>query len=135
MANNQIGIPRGAEFAFGAAAATLTSQAALVDALDAKVGILLAAEGVLAGFIFGSSRDVSSVILILSLVSLLTSAAFAIASFWPRRFASVPDARTLGAIVAGNPGLSEPELKWMFIRNAVEGIEDNRFVLHGKLSG
>lgn len=131
--NGNFPVPATASFAFDTAVSTLTRQDALVDSLDAKIGVLLAAEGVLAGFIFGATRNVASPILFCGLFSLVASSALAIVSFWPRAFATVPDARALASIAAGNIGMSEPELKWMFIRNAVEGIEENREVLHAKV--
>lgn len=126
-------IPVAASAAFDTALSTLARQDALVDALDAKVGTLLAAEGVLAAFVFGVSRDLPAAFLSCALGSLLISAGFALASFWPRRFAAVPDARAFASLAAGSPDMTERELKWWFIRNAIEGIEENRYLVHRKV--
>lgn len=47
------GVPQGAEFAFDSAIRSLDDQLSRIDALDAKAGILLVADGILAGLIFG----------------------------------------------------------------------------------
>ena len=46
--------PQGASFAFDNAAKALDEQLGRIESLDAKAGILLAADGVLAGLLFAT---------------------------------------------------------------------------------
>ena len=46
--------PHGASFAFDNAAKALDEQMGRIESLDAKAGVLLAADGVLAGLLFAT---------------------------------------------------------------------------------
>ena len=46
--------PQGASFAFDNAARSLDEQLGRIESLDAKAGVLLAADGVLAGLLFAT---------------------------------------------------------------------------------
>jgi hypothetical protein len=126
--------PVASEFAFETAAVRLAGQSSEIDALDAKVGIALAADGVLAGLVFGVRPGAGSAwIVVTAALSLAGSGVAALLSFWPRRYALVPDVRALATMCAANPHTSSASLKWRFIRNAVEAVERNQRLLHHKV--
>jgi hypothetical protein len=126
--------PVGSDLAFDTASARLAAQSAEIDALDAKVGVALAADGVLVGFMFGTRTAVGSVWTIVAAgLALAVSGVAALLSFWPRRFIAVPEVRALAAMCISFPRASSAMLKWRWISTAVEAVEQNQRLLHHKV--
>jgi hypothetical protein len=86
-------VPDGAPFAYNVAGAALDEQLRRIEVLDSKAGILIAADGVLAGLLFGRSslilaapRALSAIVVGLVLISLLLG----LIAFANRRYGTAP---------------------------------------------
>lgn len=118
-------IPDGASFAFDVARTTLEEQLRRIEALDGKAGILIAAGGVLAGFLFGRGSlllDAPRLIVGIAAIALTSSLVFALLAFWTRRYDVAPRPEALSQLMAAR----EEWLKWRFIPNVLNAIAVNR---------
>ncbi|MGH2658410.1 MAG: hypothetical protein ACRDHS_01800 [Actinomycetota bacterium] len=118
-------IPDGAGFAFDVARTALDEQLRRIEALDGKAGILIAAGGVLAGFLFGRGSllfDAPRLILGVAAITLTGSLVLALLAFWTRRYDLAPRPEALSQLMAAR----EEWLKWRFIPNALNAIAVSR---------
>ena len=86
-------VPRSAGFVFEIAGAALTEQLGRIDSLDSKAGILLAGDGILAGFVFGHQAFVASAPASVAIVAgffLLVSLACTVIAFANRDYELAP---------------------------------------------
>jgi len=106
-------IPHGAGFAYDVATAALDEQLRRIEALDSKAGILIAADGVLAGLLFGRSSLITTAprwlgALVVGLVVL--SLLLGLMSFANRRYRRTPRPqaaiRFMAASAIGSGGVS-----------------------------
>jgi hypothetical protein len=93
-------VPQSASSVFDVAVHSIAEQLARIDSLDSKAGILLAADGVLAGLIFVRGGVVASAPLGLALVvsvTILLSLLCTLVSFADREYLARPRAETVEA--------------------------------------
>lgn len=125
-------LPQGASFAFDNAAKALDEQLGRIDSLDAKAGILLAADGVLAGLLFARNslvfqapRALGAAVTIFLLFSIL----LALLAFSTRKYEMAPTPETvIGLMDQGGDGW----LKWRFLGNVIVALRINRSKLEQK---
>jgi hypothetical protein len=118
-------IPDGASFAFDVARTSLDEQLGRIEALDGKAGILIAAGGVLAGFLFGRGSlllDAPRLIVGIAAIALTSSLVFALLAFWTRRYDLAPRPEALSQLMEAR----EEWLRWRFIPNVLNAIAVNR---------
>lgn len=118
--------PIGATFAFDNAKYALEEQLQRIEALDAKAGVLLAADGVLAGLLFATSSvlfQAPRVIGIGVAVSLFLSLLFALLALLARKYEIAPSPpAVVGLMEQGD----ENWLKWRFLGNLLVALDINR---------
>lgn len=120
-------------FAFDVAAASLNEQLKRIEALDAKAGILIAADGVLAGFLLASDgvlRRAPLWIGVAITAVLFASIALALGSFANRKYETAP---TPAAVVGLMGEGGENWLKWRFLANLLNAVDINRPKLQRKV--
>lgn len=125
--------PKAAEFAFNNAVRVLDGQNLRVDSMDTKAGILLAADGVLAGFLVGAD----SVLLrapkcfaTVAVILLVLASIFALGAFYPRKYHAAPVAQA----VADDSDNHDDDLalKWSWVGNVLEAVAFNNKALEHK---
>lgn len=125
-------LPSGAAFAYENAAKGLDEQLRRIEALDAKAGVLLAADGVLAGLLFATDsiplRAPRPVGIAITL-ALLASIVLALAAFASRKYETAP---TPEAVIGLMGHGDEAWLKWRFLGNMVVALAINRRKLQRK---
>lgn len=117
-------IPRGAPFAYAVAERSLEEQLGRIEALDAKAGIVIATNGVLAGLLFGrSSLLLTMPEALAGVISLLvgTSLLLALIAFATRRYSIAPQAEAVRELM----GWGEEWLRWRFLGNLEEALLEN----------
>jgi len=117
-------VPDGASFAFDVARMALDEQLRRIEALG-KAGILIAAGGVLAGFLFGRGSlllDAPRLIVGIAAITLTGSLVLALLAFWTRRYDVAPRPQALSQLMAAR----EEWLRWRFIPNVLNAIAVNR---------
>ncbi len=122
----------GASFAFDNAAKALDEQLGRIESLDAKAGVLLAADGVLAGLLFATDSVLFQAPRILGVavtVSLLFSILLALLAFSTRKYETAP---TPEAVIGLMEQGSEAWLKWSFLGNLILALTINRSKLGRK---
>jgi hypothetical protein len=125
------GIPQSATFAFDVAVRAVDEQLSRIDSLDSKAGILLAADGVLAGLIFVRGGVVARAPIGLGLivsVTILFSLVCTLVSFADREYLARPRAETVAQLAAA----PEDWIKWRLIGNVLRSVETNRARLRSK---
>ena len=98
-------IPQSASFVFDPAVRSIDEQLGRIDSLDSEAGILLAADGVLAGLIFVREGIVTAAPIGLALtasISILISLVCTLVSFADREYLASPRAEMV-ARLAGDP--------------------------------
>ena len=116
--------PPGASFAFEMGIRTLDDQLRRVDSFDTKAGILIAADGVLAGLLFSARPSLvgSPRVLAISVAFLVTmSLLLALIAFANRRYRTAPQPTAVVRMMSA----PEPWLKWRFLGNLEEAIMAN----------
>ena len=124
--------PQGALFAFGNAAKALDEQLGRIESLDAKAGVLLAADGVLAGLLFATDSVLIHAPRALGVaitVSLLFSILLALQAFSTRKYETAP---TPEAVIGLMEQVLDAWLKWRFLGNVVVALTINRSKLERK---
>lgn len=127
------GVPQSAAFAFDVVARAIGEQLARIDSLDSKAGILLAADGVLAGLIFVREGVVAKAPIGLALivsVTILLSLVCTLVSFADREYLASPRAETVAHLAAA----PEDWIKWRLMGNLLRAVETNRARLRSKAS-
>jgi hypothetical protein len=129
-------IPAGAAFAFDVSKAALAEQLRRLEALDTKAGILLAADGVLAGLFLGSSstlRLAPKLVAVAALAALIVSMLLSLLAFGTRRYQLAPHPEALIRFMARGEGW----LKWRFLGNLIDALDRNRdnLVMKARLLG
>lgn len=106
-------------------------QLGRIDSLDSKAGILLAADGILAGLVFGRQALVAQAPAGLAIVVgsfLLTSLACSVIAFANRTYSTAPRADELASLASA----SEDWIRWNFVGNVLEAVATNRQTLARK---
>jgi hypothetical protein len=116
--------PRGAPFAYAVAERSLQEQLSRIEALDAKAGIVIATNGVLAGLLFSRSsllltmpELLAGAIVLLVGISLL----LALVAFATRKYLTAPEAQAVRQLM----GAGEDWLRWRFLGNLEEALREN----------
>jgi hypothetical protein len=116
--------PQGIDYVYDTALDSLRQQLSWIDALDTKAGILIAADGVVAGVVLASDSLIapSSVWTVLIATLLLSSLALALLAFATRRYEIAPDPSELtDSMSLGDERL----LKWTTVPSVLEAIDVN----------
>lgn len=122
-------LPPGSGFAYDLGERILASQSAQVDAVDTKAAVILAVDGVIAGFLLRSPfHNAPRTAAIVASSSLLVSLISALLAFWTARYSTGPEF----AAVAGRVRGSEAWIKWRFLPNLAEAIQANEVKLKRK---
>jgi hypothetical protein len=124
--------PQGASFAFDNAAKALDEQMGRIESLDAKAGVLLAADGVLAGLLFATDSVLTQAPRALGVsvtISLLFSILLALLAFSTRKYETAP---TPEAVISLMEQGGDAWLKWRFLGNVVVALTINRGKLERK---
>jgi hypothetical protein len=124
-------VPQSAPFAFDVARGALREQLSRIDSLDSKAGILLAADGILAGLIFGRGELVMHAPRLIAAsagVSVLGSLACALRAFAGRNYQLAPKPDEVARLAAA----LEDWLRWNFMGNVLEAVDRNRVRLEQK---
>jgi len=123
--------PAGAGFAYEVALRSLDEQLERIEALDTKAAVLLTADGVIAGFLFGRDsaiREAPDWLAIAAIAGLMASFILALVTFASRRYQQAPPAVAV-ARRAQAPG---DWLKWRFLANVHLAIDVNNSKLRQK---
>lgn len=124
-------VPPGSSFAYDAGLASLDEQRKRADALDSKAGILLAAAGLFAGFVFRGDSLLTRApraVGVSGAVLLIASIAVALLAFANRSYRSAPTP----AVAVRMMAFPEDWLRWRFLGNVLEAVEVNRRKLRDK---
>ena len=124
-------VPKGAAFAYEVAVRTLDDQLERIGALDTKAAVLLTADGVIAGFLFGRDSVIGQApdwLAITAIAWLLASFILSLLAFASRRYQQAPPAVAV-ARRAQAPG---DWLKWRFLANVHRAIDVNNSKLGQK---
>lgn len=124
-------VPQSAEFAFDSAIRSLNEQLSRIDALDAKAGILLAADGILAGLIFGRDAYVGRApwwVALAAGAGVLASLACALRAAANRNYKLAPDPGRLAQLAQAPPDW----IRWRLIGNVLDAADKNRAKLRQK---
>lgn len=124
-------VPRGASFAYAVAERNLDEQLGRIEALDSKAGILIAADGVLSGLLFGRSSLLLSMprplgVLIALLVG--SSLLLGLIAFGNRRYRRAPGVESVIRLMA----FGEDWLRWRFLGSFQLALEENGTKLRWK---
>ena len=95
-----------------------------VDGLDSKAGVIVAADGVLAGFLLsGNSQlaDAPDWLATVLVISVFLSITTALLAFATRRFKNAPSFDATMRLMTGGADW----LKWRFLRNIQDSIHEN----------
>jgi hypothetical protein len=124
--------PGGASFAFDNATRALDEQLRRIEALDSKAGVLLAADGVLAGLLFATDSillEAPELVGIAVTAALLASIVLALTAFATRKYETAPTPEAVIGLM--NQG-DEVWLKWRFLGNMAVALSINRRKLQRK---
>lgn len=125
-------IPPGAPFAFDMALRALDEQLGRIEALDTKAGVLVAADGVVAGFLLGRGSVLARAPLPLAravIALLFLSMCSALLAFATRRWETAPAPEAMARWLGGG---DEGWLRWRFLPNVLDALDDNRPQLRRK---
>lgn len=117
-------VPEGSGFAYDVGVQAIREQLSRIEALDSKAGILIAADGVLAGLLFqGDSllQRIPSAIAAIGLIGVLGSLLLALLSFLNREYRVAPSFPASMTLMAA-PG---EWLKWRFLGSLEEALQEN----------
>jgi hypothetical protein len=125
------GVPQSAAFAYETAQHALDQQSRRIDSIDAKAGILLAADGILAGLIFGRETFVSRAPVAVASVAgggILLSLACALRALATRDYSLAPEPRSLARLSAAPPDW----IRWRLMGNMLDAVDESRRRLRQK---
>jgi hypothetical protein len=125
-------LPLGASFAFDNAVRALDEQLGRIESLDAKAGVLLAADGVLAGLLFATDSVLIRAPRALGVavtISLQFSILLALLAFSTRKYETAP---TPEAVIGLMEQGGDAWLKWRFLGNVVVALTIDRGKLERK---
>lgn len=125
------GVPQAATFAFDVTSRSIDEQFRRVDTLDSKAGTLLAADGIIAGLIFGRGwlpQETPVAIALAAGVAVLVSLAAALVAFSNRNYQIAPAPEAVTAL-ANAP---EDWIRWRLIGNMLAAVDINRVKLRQK---
>lgn len=122
-------LPPGSGFAYDLGERILASQSAQVDAIDTKAAVILAVDGVIAGFLLRSPfHDAPRTAAFVASSSLIISLISALLAFWTASYSTGPEF----AVVADRVQGTEAWIKWRFLPNLAEAIQANEVKLKRK---
>ena len=124
-------VPNGSGFAYEVGVEAIREQLRRIEALDSKSGILIAADGVLAGLLFqGNSllQRIPSAVAAIGLIGVLGSLLLALLSFLNREYRLAPSFPASMALMAA-PG---EWLRWRFLGSIEQALEENNHRLATK---
>lgn len=124
-------VPNSASFAYDTCVRLLDEIAREVATIDSNAGVLIAADGVIVGFLLGRAPAQSGGLIAAGSIAstlVLASLALAVIAFAVRVAESAPDVRSL----IGSVNLLEESLKWEFVGNLADTVADNRARLRRK---
>jgi hypothetical protein len=124
-------VPSGAGFSYEVATRFLDEQLGRIEALDAKAGVLIAADGVLAGLLFVRGSLVAQApksLAFTAVIALILSLSLALVAFSNRRYESAPAPEAVARFMRAD----EQWLRWRFIGNMLDALEVNRGKLEWK---
>ncbi len=125
------GVPRSAEFAFEIARAALAEQLTRIDALDSKAGLLLAADGLIAGLLFGQQtllRQAPVWVTVGAAIGVLGAFTCALVAFAARHYQLAPEPGKVAELAQA----PSDWLQWRFIGNVLKAVDTNRAKLDRK---
>jgi hypothetical protein len=125
------GVPQSAAFAYETAQRALDQQSRLIDSIDAKAGILLAADGILAGLIFGRETFISRAPVAVASVAgggILLSLACALRALATRNYSLAPEPSDL----AGLSAAPAEWIQWRLMGNMLDAVDEGRRRLRQK---
>lgn len=117
-------VPAGAGFAYASSLRSLDEQLRRIEALDTKAGILLAADGVLAGFLFTRGSillEAPEWIGIFAATAVLISMTLALLGFATRNYTTAPRAQA----IARRASAPQAWLEWRSVPNVLRAIDAN----------
>jgi hypothetical protein len=117
--------PPGVDFMFETAVRALDEQMRWIDALDTKAGVMLAADGVIAGLVLTRGSLLLRApewVGVLVAVLLFISLVLALLSFSTRRFELAPD---ISALVPAARSTSAESLRWTALPDVLVALEIN----------
>lgn len=124
-------IPAGASFTFDTGVRRLAEQSKRLDALDNKAAVVIAIDGVLAGFLMGDFNErlaAAPIVGIVTTAALAISLVTALSAFWTRRYESAPAVEALARMM----NRDSEWLQWRFLGNVLGAIATNRQKLDQK---
>ena len=122
-------LPPGSGFAYDLGERILAAQSAQVDAIDTKAAVILAVDGVFAGFLLRSPfHDAPRTAAFVATSSLIVSLISALLAFWTARYSTIPEFGPVADRVQG----TEAWLKWRLLSNLAEAIQANEVKLKRK---
>ena len=125
------GVPQGAAFAYETAMRALDEQLRRIDALDAKAGILLAADGIIVGLVVGGgslAHDTPAWITSLAGAAVLVSLMSAVGALLNQNYAIAPEPQTVAVLASA----SDEWIRWRVIGNVLGAVDGNRRKLRRK---
>lgn len=125
------GVPQSAEFAFDIARAALAEQLSRIDALDSKAGLLLAADGLIAGLLFGNASFLHRApvwVTVSAAIGILGTSTCAVSALAFRRYELAPEPGKVAELAQAPVDW----LHWRFIANVLEAVDTNRLKLDRK---
>jgi hypothetical protein len=117
-------LPAGSDFAYEVGVRKLDIQLRRIDALDSKAGNLLAADGLLAGILFGTSSLLVSAprfVTVLLVASVFGSLLLALLAFASRHYEDAPSPVQAARFARSG----ETWLKWRFMKQILLAINVN----------
>ena len=124
-------VPAGAAFAYETSVRSLEEQLRRIEALDTKAGVLLAADGVLAGFLFTRGSILLQApdwIAISAAFAILASMTLTLVGFAARQYVSSPRPEA----IVRRAEASEAWLKWRLVPNVLRALDTNAVKLATK---
>jgi hypothetical protein len=122
-------LPPGSGFAYELGERILASQSAQFDAIDTKAAVVMAVDGVLAGFLLQSPfQGGPTAGVIIASSSLFISLIAALLAFWTARYSTGPEFSAVTDRIQG----TEAWIKWRFLSNLAEAIQANNEKLERK---
>jgi hypothetical protein len=117
--------PAGATHAYDVGIRTLSSQFGRIDALDTKAGVIVAADGVTAGFLLSQNstlRAAPAWLAIILILAIFGSIGTALIAFATRRYQNAPKLDSVIRLMTADTDW----LKWRFLGNIQAAARENQ---------